>query len=278
MPISIEDSTTEKISPILDIISRQLLSSNKSIEIVQKDLFYVLIIVLMLENGFLPLVNNSEVLDDVNSYNIDHFMTGKLQSGMYEIKFVMSGFHDLSFKLLISPLGALMIVNLIFNDINVETYSVCLPVSRYIVSPQATTIPMIFRELKHLSTTFKNNVLSPVKSKILNYYGYPSASLVGLPDEIILYNLLLYLPVADIISLSKTCKRLKAVVGTESLWREIFKRDFKNITPLVTSDWKSSYKKAYLVEQDNIFRHTSSIRSMSNYHPLYIYNPLYDVI
>ncbi|XP_068629998.1 F-box only protein 7-like [Battus philenor] len=287
MSLKLEDSTTEKITPLLDKLSREVLSQNIAIEAIQNDLFYVLIIVLMLENGFVPETNDSAVLDHVNSYNVRHFTPGKLQSGQYETQFVMAGFPDLSLKLIISPLGALMLINVIFNGMNSETYTVCLPISRYVVSPRASTIPLIFRDLKHLSVTFKNKVLSAVKSKILSFYGYPSASLVGLPDEILMFNVLLYLPIADVLNVSKTCKRLKAVVGIECLWREMYKRDFKNLTPCLTSNWRKLYQEKYLAQDNlrssfsnrNILEHRQNSMSLLDERstPFYIF-PLRDVI
>ncbi|XP_013146220.1 PREDICTED: F-box only protein 7-like [Papilio polytes] len=287
MSLKLEDSTLENISSLLDILSREVLSQNKGSEPVQNDLFYVLIIVLMLENGFLPVINDSEVKESVNSYDVQHLIPKKLETGLYEAKFVMFGCSDLPLKLIISPMGALMLINLVINDMNGETYSVCLPISRYVVSPRASSIPMIFRDLKHLSVTFKNKVLSAVKSKILSNYGYPSASLVGLPDEIILFNILPYLPARDVLNISETCKRLKAVASNDGLWREMYKRDYKDNTTVVTS-WKTLYKEKYLL-QDKTKNSSISIRNIQDHRsvtsfypderniPFYIF-PLRDVI
>lgn len=266
MYMTLEECSLEEISPLLERFAKNVLSQNKPTETVQNDLFYALIVILMLENGFLPKIKDSVIQDDVHLYDLRQFTVEKLTGGIYETEFVMSGFHDLPLKIIISPLGALMIVNLIFNNNNSETYSVCLPISRYVVSPQASTIPLIFRDLKHLSITFKDKILCAAKSKVLSFYGYASASLVGLPDDVLVYNVLFYLPVESVIFVSRTCKKLKAISDNESLWRELYKRDFKNLVSPKLSGWKVLYKEAYLAQKETHLREVTSIRNVSN-HP-----------
>ncbi|XP_063359869.1 uncharacterized protein LOC134649083 [Cydia amplana] len=213
---------------------------------------FLLIVVLMIENGFLPMKSDSELLHNVESLDAVQLTKWKNNSSIYEAVFYMPGMESFPLKVIMSPLGAMVLLNVLINNLNSETYSVCLPVSRYVVSPQASKIPMIFRDLKHLSTVFKNKILSVVKSIILTQLGYSSASLIGVPEEVFL-KIMLYLPIHEIIQLSMLCKRLNYLIDNETLWHELCIRDFGN--QLITSfkGWKEVYRVLYISIQFNLF-------------------------
>ncbi|XP_045490945.1 uncharacterized protein LOC123690878 [Colias croceus] len=247
MNFALEDSTTEDVPILLKTIIEQLLSQNVRTESMQKDVFFVLIIIMMLENGFMPVKNEASSIDSSSILDAYKLSQLKKESGIYKETFLLMGLHGVTVDLIMSPVGSTVIVNAVRKDISSETYSVCLPLSRYIVSTQASTIPMMFRDLKHLCSLFKNKIICPVKSSILNFCGYPSASLAGIPDDIF-FSLMMLLNVKDILSVSKTCKRLNVLLKNDSLWHALCKRDFNNSTES-ECDWKKIYIEKYKAEQ-----------------------------
>lgn len=282
MNFTLEESNTEKVSPILDEIIRKILYQSKCSESRQKDFLFVLIIVLMIENGFYPMKNRTEIIENIKSIDAEQLRNWKTAMGAMEAIFVLNGFENIPVKLIISPLGATAVVNLVIYDLDSETYSVCLPMSRFVVSPQASSIPMIFRDLKHLSVTFKNKIISAVKSRILTHCGYASASLMGLPEEVV-YEIMRRLPVADVVNTSLTCRRLRFLIGNTSLWHELYKRDFGNVDT-ERSDWKTLYKEKYTDQRENRLRQISrAAGTMHDYmdysdYISYIDNPMWDII
>ncbi|XP_053625328.1 uncharacterized protein LOC128683581 [Plodia interpunctella] len=281
MNCSIEESTTEKLPYLLEEILKRILCHTQSAEPRQKDILFILILVLMIENGFLPINEESQLIEPL-SIDLEHLSKWKDPSGIVQVKFVMFGFQTGQIKLIMSPLGSTVLINVVINAMNSETYSVCLPVSRYVVSPQASTIPMIFRDLRHLANTFKNKITTPVKSCILTYHGYLSASLIGLPEEVF-FKILLHLSIFDIINVSKTCSRLNYLISNERLWHDLYKRDFDS-TNSVAESWKSKYKEAFIAQQEETLRQTRrGAGAMHDYmdysdYISYIDNPMWNII
>lgn len=282
MGLTLEESTTEEVAPLLYEIVKRILSETKTFDSIQKDFLFVMIVVLMIENGFI-LTNNHVEIDPMKSFNSILLSRWKQTSGIYETTFILSGFKNVTLKVIMSPLGATVLVNVVAHELNYETYTICLPISRYVVSPQATSIPMIFRDLKHFSTTFKNKIISAVKSKILSHHGYPSASLVGLPEEV-LFKIMLNLPVQDILSICKTNSRLKMLLDNDSLWYSLCKRDFECNSQADVRNWKELYKQIYVVELDkqqrSMNRAAGSMHDYMDYsdYVSYIDNPMWNII
>lgn len=276
MNFSIEDSTTDIVPPKLEEIARDVVMNAKCCESVQKDLLFVLIIVLLMENGFYPITNEGDPVY-VDSKCLENWK----RSSILTARFTLFGFNEIPLNLIISPLGPTAIINFVINDLNSETYTVCVPVSRYVVSPHASTIPMIFRDLKHLSNTFKNKISAPVKSRILSLYGYPSASIIGLPEEVY-YRFTQLLPVQDVVTMSQTCRRLKCLNDDQCMWRDLYRRDFNDELSTEqpeNSDWKTFYKDTYVAKHDARLRRTAgTLHDFMDYSDLvaHIDNPLWD--
>ncbi|XP_038215981.1 uncharacterized protein LOC119835304 [Zerene cesonia] len=280
MNFPLEDSTTEDVPNLLKAIIEQLLSKKVEKDLMQKDVFFVLILTLMLENGFMPVKYEASSLDSSSDLDVNKLSQLKKESGIYKETFLLMGFHDVTVDVIMSPVGSTVIVNAIINDISSELYSVCLPLSRYVVSTQASTIPMMFRDLKHLSCLFKSKIVCPVKNSILNFCGYPSASLVGIPDDIF-FSLMMFLNVQDILNVSKTCKRLNVLLENDSLWHALCKRDFKNFTESDPCDWRKIYVEAYKAEQEKkVPRFAGTIHDFMDISDMvsYIDNPLWGEI
>ncbi|XP_013186553.2 F-box only protein 7-like [Amyelois transitella] len=282
MNFNLEDSTTNKLPYLLEEILKNILSDTRSANAIQKEILLILIIILMIENGFLPINEESQIIEPLESIDMEQMAKWKTHSGIYEVKFIMAGFQSGHVKLIMSPLGSTVLINVLLHEINSETYSVCLPVSRYVVSPQASTIPMIFRDLKHLSISFKNKITTPIKSSILTYHGYPSASLIGLPEELF-FKIVIELTIFDIINISKTCSRLNYLICNERLWHDLYKRDF-NSNISAAENWRSKYKEAFTAREDEKLRQTRrGTGTMHDYmdysdYVSYIDNPMWHII
>lgn len=244
MDFKLEDSTLEEVPKQFEEIVKNILSHNKNLDLIQKDIFVTLIVYIISENGLTPVTYNNTSTVDYEIVNLDQVINWKQPSGVYEIALIMAGFNDINLKLIMLPLCSAILIDIFINNGNCEVYTVCLPMSRYIVLPESTTISKMFHDIKHLSYTLKNRIINPVKSSILSYFGYSSASLIGLPEELF-FKILLYLPVIDIMNTGKTCRRFSLLLNNENLWHKLFKRDFKNKKIDTGKDWKSSYRDAY---------------------------------
>ncbi|XP_045519762.1 F-box only protein 7-like [Pieris brassicae] len=277
MNFPLEESTTEKIPTNLNNVIKQLHSDGN--DLMQNDIFIVLILFLMLENGFVTTNNVTDYID--HAKHITKIIQSQRKTGFYKETFLLCGLDDMTVDIIMSPIGSAIIVNTAINNDNQEMYSVCLPTSRYVVAPKASTIPMIFRDLKHLSTAFKNQIVSPVKCTILSYCGYPSASLVGLPDDIF-FSLIMLLSIEDILNVSKTCRRLKVILDDETLWHALYKRDFQVVVQNDRTDWKMVYKETYLaeLEKKNLPQLTGTIHDYMDISDMisYIDNPLWNIL
>lgn len=284
MTLTLEESTTERVPQLLEEILKRV-TPQFITDSIQKDYLFIVIIVSMIENGFVLVDSDCHVIDH-NLIDTKQLSEWKSQSGVCEALFILYGFKNISLKLIMSPLGAMVLVNVVIIDLDSETYSVCLPVSRFVVSPQATTIPMIFRDLKQFSLTFKNKILAAVKSRILSHHGYPSASLIGLPDEL-LYNIMLNLNVKDVLNVSKTCMTLHLVLQSDILWHDMVKRDFRedhDVSQPEGLDWKEIYKKSHICHFDQPQRRSQqaagALHDFMDYsdYVSYIDNPMWNVI
>lgn len=284
MSTTLEESSTENVPQLLGDLIKKITPQNLT-DSIQKDYLFIVIIVSMLENGFVLVDNEGQVIDHT-SINIKQLSQWKSLSGVYEALFVLHGFKNVVLKLIMSPLGAMVLVNVVINDLDSETYSVCLPVSRFVVSPQATTIPMIFRDLKQLSLILKNKILAAVKSRILSHHGYASASLIGLPEELLL-KIMLNLQVKDVLNVSKTCMTLNMVLQSDILWHDMVKRDLEDIDNVSWSpdlDWKEIYKKSHSSKYDppqrRLQQAAGTLHDFMDYsdYVSYIDNPMWNVI
>lgn len=282
MSFPLDESTREKVPPLLEDLLKRTCNDKIVSESKQTDIFLNLIIVMLSENGFSLMANDKKDLQSLQDIDSKHLKRWRNSSGVYELTFVMNGFHNTSIRLALCALGGSCLINVIVNDIKTEVYSVCYPVGRYIVAPEASPVPMMFCDLKHLCDTFKNKIITPVKSAIMNFYGYSGASLIGLPEELIFY-LMMYLPVSDIINVAKTCKKLSLLLNNDRFWHRLFLRDFSSSVSTDCQDWKTLYRNVYTMHQESLhkarrYRGTlHDLMDISEYFS-HIENPMWDIV
>ncbi|XP_075981607.1 uncharacterized protein LOC142980162 [Anticarsia gemmatalis] len=211
-------------------------------ETLKRDLFFALLLIVIKENDFV-LKGNTEI-------NVVDYILSKRRKNdtVYEVSVILKRFQDTPAKIIASPLTDMMLINAIIPDINKETYSLCFEIDDYIITGNLGA-PSSLSNLDELVLTFREKILIPVKSCILNFYNHPSSALHGLPDDV-LYEILLCLPVADILSLSQSCKRLRKVLSGEDLWFLLYRRDFCTVITDESVRWRDMYKDAYVRRQD----------------------------
>lgn len=281
MDFTIKEISTAEVtlkSPIDKMVIERVISESPC-DSVEINIMFTLIIIIMIEEGFILLNEENEVIDIIK---IDLPLLKKWQSssGALQLNLVMCGFNDIPLKLLISPLGATVLVNLVIKELNAETYTTCLTLGSYVFTSRFTSPITYHICTNQLATALKDKVTSAVKSRILSYHGSASASLIGLPEEV-LFNIVMYLPIKDINNVSKTCKRLNFVLNKEILWHALLKRDF-GVDQCTNDLWKMTYKRKYTEEEDNklrqAHRHAGSMHDHMDYSDFisYIDNPMWD--
>ncbi|XP_072944030.1 F-box only protein 7-like [Epargyreus clarus] len=233
--------------PIFDEILVKLASEQdlpeKDIIQLKNDVLFTALVVMMIENGFRPKLADGELLEGVSFIDYRCFVNWKLSSGTYEAEFML-GCCEISTKLMMIPLATTVMVNAVIKGIELETYSVCLPINQFIIVRMCEPrVAKLFRNLQLLSDTFKNKIVSPVKSKLLTICGYPGASLMGLPEDVFL-KLMLYLPISDILSMRETCRMSKQMLDDNNFWHKLFIRDKKLFKEVEDNQWYRANKKS----------------------------------
>ncbi|KAM3959272.1 F-box only protein 7 [Aphomia sociella] len=224
----------------------------------RQDLLFALLLIIMKENDFVQLKGIGKKSISVK----DYFMSRKQKDfEMYESVFILNGFQDTPLKIIACPLNDTILINATIPELYKETYSICFNLSKYVVYSELG-IPANFSNLDELYVTFKDRILSPIKSSILNFYRFPSANLSRLPEDV-LRQIILKLSVKDIVALSKSCKRIHAIVNNERLWSELFKRDFQDKYETGGTEWHVTYKEQYKLNQEANIRQASNLRSFS---------------
>lgn len=203
----IEDYSNAEVSPVIANVVEKLLSQKDPWDILQKDVFFILIIALMLENDYVLCIDDEECHA---SQIYDNLQKWKYPGGFLNITFFLNGFKEVMCQIIVAPIGSVVLVNVILPQFNTETYSTCIELNKY-VHPQRLPYPKLFHNLKLISIIFKDHIATPVKSRILSHYGYSSASLIGLPEDVFPY-ILSKLSYIDLCNLSEMCWRLRNII------------------------------------------------------------------
>lgn len=215
------------------------------------DLFYFLIIILFMENDFSPI--SEDMYKDNVLISSELLKSWKGQENTLETIIYLKNFNS-KIKLIFTPIGNLILINVILKDINSDTYTVCVPIDKYVLLSLSEDLSKVFQNVEHISKILKNNIVCPVKSAILTSFGYPSGSFIGLPPEVI-RKILFKLNILDIVHLCKTSKRLNCLINDNNIWHDLFKRDFKHSYEIKLKkkacqnvDWKVAYRNEYNIE------------------------------
>lgn len=253
---NLENMFNEQVTALIHNLLQQLILEDS--EDIRQDLLHILTFILLIDNDFVLHHDNEE--DSENMNLTSHLLNlCRTRTKVLEAHFYLKGFKNPKLKVMMSQVGEIVVINFIVPELDFDTYSLCLPISKYIVPKEKITkldVPNFFKNLKTLTLLFKNNISCPLKSKILKYYGYVSASLTGLPNEVV-RKILLKLNIYSIVQLTKICLQLKHIIDDNTLWHNLFIRDFHiqhkkmgNSLNNIAS-WKEEYKKEYLQLKNN---------------------------
>lgn len=210
----------------------------------KQDLFYTFVIILFVENKFVPVIDDAEHEIPLNTELITKWKTSSGLEGLFCLK----GFGNIKVKVVVNFVGEMILINVVLSDLNNESYSGCLhpQFCSNTMKQSISSISDLFLNADDMTLDFKNKIISPVRSSILTSYYLPSPSLLGLPNEV-LHKILLFLKLKDIMNLSSTCWKFNtAIEGNKNLWHRLFCIHFSNIHHSNINNWYTAYKEASL--------------------------------
>ncbi|XP_026746934.1 uncharacterized protein LOC113508168 [Trichoplusia ni] len=220
-------------------------------ETLKRDLFFALILIVLKENDF--VLKGSTKLDVV-----DCILAERNQGrSVYEITVILSIYEDTPAKIIVCSLNDAMLINS-FVEATKETYSLCLPINQYLII-SSLGIPSEYANVTELFITLKEQIVTPMKNSILNYHGIACSTLSGLPNDV-LFQILLSLPLSDILNISESCKKLRNIVAEENLWSRLVRRDFPKASGNKKGDWQKTYVDSYVKKRKNKFEAGHSVR------------------
>ena len=241
MDFKLEHITSENIPQYFTEIMQRILSDSESLDGAKEQFFLTMIIYIISENGLSPKLKESG--DDNKIIDFHPILKWRKPSGIYEIPLEMTSFIENNIVLMMIPMGSSVLLDIFIKNDNNDVYSACLPLTQY-NSLDNINVAKMLHDVKHLSFTLKEKIIGPAKSSVLNFLGYVSASLTGLPQEL-LFNILINLPIVDIVRVAKTCTKLNLSLKNDNFWHNLFKRDFKNNIRDKNTDWKTAYIEAF---------------------------------
>ncbi|XP_053614509.1 uncharacterized protein LOC128677583 [Plodia interpunctella] len=242
-------SANVEIVPHLNQTLKRLVESIVKPTRLRQDLMVTILLFIMKENGFVQL---KDVCKD--AITIEDYILSKKEKDItkYETVFLLRNFPNTPMKMIVSLLKDTILINATIPEMRKETYSLCLMPERYIIN-SGLGIPATLANVNELFVSFKDKIVTPVKSSILNCHRHPSGNLSGLPEDVILL-IILKLSLRDVLNLSESCKRMYQIVNEDRVWYHLYVRDFaehKN-----EGSWHDMYKEAYITR--------STVRSRSN--------------
>lgn len=208
----------------------------------KNELFFALLLVLMKENNFVLIERYEGDAISIKDYILQ---LRTKTSRQYNALFKLNG-KDLHVRVIASFLNDIVLINAIILELFNETFSLCLLTYRYMSLSEQFDIPTKFMNLEELTLLFKDKIITSVKSVVLNYYNTPGCSFGGIPEEVA-HEIMIRLPVSDIVNIAKTCKRLSDIVKQDSLWCRLLKRDFPKETKDAEKCFFETYKELYVM-------------------------------
>ncbi|XP_068134012.1 F-box only protein 7 [Hyperolius riggenbachi] len=170
-------------------------------------------------------------------------------SGVYRLHYTHPLCNDCSVMLACVPMGTFLSVHAMVK-MNQETKcakTLQLSSQSYITLPGPDNVSFTFRMLKSLSRLFKDQLVYPLLAATRQALELPDVfGLLVLPLELKL-RIFRLLDVRSILSLSSACKDLHTDLDDPSLWRFLYRRDFKEQPPSGSETiWKEIYKMRYI--------------------------------
>lgn len=222
-------------------------------ECLKRDLFFALLLTVMNENDFQLLKGIGEEGIGIVDYIVSK---SGLNNDIYSALFILKGYANSKTRLIMCPMDDLVLITTSLPDMCSETYSICLPIDRYVKTTQLR-IPMNCVNLNELRSYVKEKIVSPIRCKLINYNNNPSGALSGLPSDV-LHQIIVSLPIRDVLNLSESCRRINSVVNEDGVWSHLYNRDFPDCKTDGT-EWQEMYKEIYIMKQEEKFKLTSNV-------------------
>uniref|UniRef100_A0A1B6KWZ0 F-box domain-containing protein n=1 Tax=Graphocephala atropunctata TaxID=36148 RepID=A0A1B6KWZ0_9HEMI len=207
--------------PAMSTAMRNLTSSleNPTLE----EIVVVVLYILIVESGFVPFPSEPVGGDYNCGYNANRLrlLTASPKSwldgnGVYRLYFTLVPFSESKCKLVCVPVGSCLVANM-YSTCSDKTFAMVINPADYVAlyPPQ-----IIFKRLKSLSLNFKDKVVIPIRTVILNEMHQTSVGLLALPVEVLL-KIVSYLRVDDFLKLTSTCKYFFHTFSyDEHIWKQ----------------------------------------------------------
>uniref|UniRef100_A0A1B6K423 F-box domain-containing protein n=1 Tax=Homalodisca liturata TaxID=320908 RepID=A0A1B6K423_9HEMI len=192
--------------PAMSTAMKNLTSSleNPTLE----EIVVVVLYILIVESGFVPFPCEPVAGDENCRYNAHRLrvLTASPKSwldgdGVYRIYFTLAPFPEEKCKLVCLPVGSCLVANM-YSTCSNKSFAMMINPAEY-VALYPTQI--IFKRLKNLSLKFKDQVVIPIRTVILNEVHQTTVGLFALPVEVLL-KIISYLQVDDFLKFTSTCK------------------------------------------------------------------------
>ncbi|KAM5170735.1 F-box only protein 7 isoform 2-T2 [Mantella aurantiaca] len=244
-PMLISESADGKIPHSLE--SLYLSSSCTS----PNDALMVVIHVLMVEMGY--------IVQSVEGNCASMPQDWRHSDGIYKLRYTHPLCGDSSALLACVPMSKLLVINATLNMNQgvkcVKTLQ--LPTNSFINFPGPdNNVSPVYRDLQRLSRLFKDQLVYPLLAATRQALELPDVfGLLVLPLELKL-RIFRLLDVRSLLSLSTSCKDLHADTRDPTIWKFLFRRDFRDRTSRTSqTDWKELYKAMYKARLSRLTAH-----------------------
>ncbi|XP_023673553.2 F-box only protein 7 isoform X1 [Paramormyrops kingsleyae] len=208
---------------------------------------------LMLETGFVPQNAEGKPSEMPPGW--------RAEGGVYRLRYSHPLCEQSLATLAAVPMGSRLVINatLKMKESAENAKKLLLKPSTYVTDAWAgESAAMAYRDLKQLSRLFKDQLAYPLIASARQAMNLPAVfGLTALPPELLL-RVLRLLDIGSVVSLSAVCRDLNVATVDPSLWRHLYRRDFRDPTNRAwETDWKELYKKKYkLRREESLFRRT----------------------
>ncbi|XP_004927097.2 uncharacterized protein LOC101743455 [Bombyx mori] len=209
-------------------------------ECLKRELIFALLLTVMEEDEFVLLKDTGETAD-----KYEYLLNKK--PATYEATLMLRNYRNLPLKLIGCDLNDIFLIVATIPRLYEKSYSVCFNINEHIKTGKYGLIND-FENLDAMFLNFKEKIVIPMKSTILNYHSFPSGNLTGLPDDVF-HQIILLLPVKDVLNLSESCKRIHGLVKEDRIWARLYTRDFPDKNKCDAEDWRDAYKDVYAPKQ-----------------------------
>ncbi|KAG7454435.1 hypothetical protein MATL_G00259730 [Megalops atlanticus] len=196
---------------------------------------------LMMETGFIPEGTDERPGEMPAGW--------RAAGGVYRLQYAHPLCEHSLAVMVAVPMGNMLVINasLKLNEAMENARKLLLKISSYVTDEWAgENAALVYRDVKKLSRVFKDQLAYPLIASARQAMNLPAVfGLTALPPELLL-RILRLLDVVSVVALSGTCRDLHCASADPSLWRHMYRRDFRDPTnrPMDT-DWKALYKKKY---------------------------------